>query len=63
MSGPVLVGGERDDTMRPACCRQVAERVRGHYLEVQGASPWGLVLNRRALDRHLPDVLDWIAAL
>jgi hypothetical protein len=48
MSGPVLVGGERDDTMRPACCRQVAERVRGHYLEVQGASPWGLVLNRRA---------------
>jgi hypothetical protein len=30
---------------------------------IQGASHWGLVLNRRALDRHLPDVLGWIAAL
>ena len=64
MSGPVLVvGGERDETMRPAYCRRVAERFGGRYLEFQGASHWGLVLNRRALDRHLPDVLGWIAAL
>jgi pimeloyl-ACP methyl ester carboxylesterase len=64
MSGPVLVvGGERDETMRPAYCRRAAQLFRGRYLEFQGASHWGLVLNRRALDRHLPDVLDWIAAL
>ena len=58
MSDPVLVvGGERDEIWRPAYCRRAAERFRGRYLEFQGASHRGLVLNRRALDRHLPDVL------
>lgn len=64
MSGPVLVvAGERDETMRPAYCRRVAELFRGRYLELPGASHWGLVLNRRALERGLPDVLAWIDAL
>lgn len=49
--------------MRHADCRRAAERFRGRHLEFQGASHWGPVLNRRALDRHLPDVLGWIAAL
>ncbi|HET8532366.1 MAG TPA: hypothetical protein VFO08_14540 [Methylomirabilota bacterium] len=58
MSGPgPVVGGERDETMRPAYCRRGAELFRGRYLEFQRASHGGLVLNRRALDRHLPDVL------
>ena len=30
------------------------------YLEVEGASHWGLVLNRRALERAIPAVLEWI---
>ncbi|MGH7372654.1 MAG: hypothetical protein ACREJY_00370 [Candidatus Rokuibacteriota bacterium] len=64
MSGPVLlVAGERDQTMLPASCRRVADLFRGPYLEFAGASHWGLVLNRRALDRHLPDVLAWVDAL
>ena len=64
MSGPVLVvAGERDETMRPAYCRRAAELFRGRYLELPGASHWGLVLNRRALERGLPDVLAWIDAL
>jgi pimeloyl-ACP methyl ester carboxylesterase len=64
MSGPVLVvAGERDETMRPAYCRRVAQLFRGCYLEFAGASHWGLVLNRRALSRHLPDVLGWMDAL
>lgn len=64
MSGPVLVvAGERDETMRPAYCRRVADLFRGRYLELPGASHWGLVLNRRALDRGLPAVLAWIDAL
>ncbi|HET9925901.1 MAG TPA: alpha/beta fold hydrolase [Methylomirabilota bacterium] len=63
-SGPVLVvAGERDQTMLPAYCRRVAHLFRGSYLEFEGASHWGLVLNRRALDRHLPDVLAWVDAL
>lgn len=63
-SGPVLVvAGERDQTMLPAYCRRVAHLFRGSYLEFEGASHWGLVLSRRALDRHLPDVLAWVDAL
>jgi pimeloyl-ACP methyl ester carboxylesterase len=30
------------------------------FLEVEGASHWGLVLNRRALDQAIPAVLEWI---
>jgi pimeloyl-ACP methyl ester carboxylesterase len=64
MTGPVLVvGGERDDTMQPAYCRRVADLFRGAYVEFEAASHWGLVLNRRALDRHLPAVLAWMEAL
>ncbi|HEY7651318.1 MAG TPA: hypothetical protein VIG07_00745 [Methylomirabilota bacterium] len=63
-SGPVLVvAGERDEIMRPASCRRAADLFGGRYLEFEGASHWGLVLSRRALDRHLPDVRAWIDAL
>jgi hypothetical protein len=31
------------------------------YLSIQGASHWGLVLNRRALGTMLPAVLRWLA--
>jgi pimeloyl-ACP methyl ester carboxylesterase len=31
------------------------------YLSVEGASHWGLVLQRRALNSTIPDVLRWIA--
>lgn len=63
MLGPVLVvGGERDETMQPASCRRLAAFLGARYLEFAGASHWGLVLNRRALDRHLGDVLAWIDA-
>jgi hypothetical protein len=30
------------------------------YLSVGGASPWGLVLQRRALSSMIPEVLHWI---
>ncbi len=64
MSGPVLVAaGERDEIMRPDRCRRVADLFGGRYVEFEGASHWGLVLNRRALDRHLPAVLAWMASL
>src|SRR5262249_15287871 len=31
------------------------------YLSVEGASHWGLVLQRRALSLTIPEVLHWIA--
>jgi hypothetical protein len=31
------------------------------YIEVDGASHWGLVLDRRALARVIPGVLEWLA--
>jgi hypothetical protein len=34
--------------------------LRADYLEAQGASHWGLVLNRRALDTLVPSVLRWL---
>ncbi|HET8576303.1 MAG TPA: alpha/beta fold hydrolase [Methylomirabilota bacterium] len=64
ISGSVLVvAGERDDIMTPGTCRRLSEFLSGRFLEFEGASHWGLVLNRRALDRHLPDVFQWVEAL
>jgi len=37
-------------------------RLRADRLTVEGASHWGLVLNRRALGRAAPAVLEWIEA-
>ena len=64
ISGSVLVvAGERDDIMTPGRCRRLSELLSGAFLEFEGASHWGLVLSRRALDRHLPDVFQWLEAL
>ena len=38
-------------------------RLPADYLQVEGASHWGLVLNRRALEQTVPRVLDWIAGV
>jgi pimeloyl-ACP methyl ester carboxylesterase len=58
--GRVLIGGgERDEAFPPAACRRVARFLAADYLEFPGASHWGLVLNRRALDQALPALLRW----
>jgi len=59
--GRVLIGGgERDEVVPPAACRRVARFLAADYLEFPGASHWGLVLNRRSLDRALPAILRWL---
>ncbi len=64
MSGPALiVAGERDTIMPPSACRRLADFLNGSLLEFSGASHWGLVLSRRALDAHLPEVFQWLEAL
>jgi pimeloyl-ACP methyl ester carboxylesterase len=35
--------------------------LKADYLSIEGASHWGLVLNRRALDTMIPAVLRWLA--
>lgn len=57
------MGSPLSCTARLIRCAGAAELFRGRYLELPGASHWGLVLNRRALERGLPDVLAWIDAL
>lgn len=64
LGGPALVvAGERDETCPPATCHEVARFLGAAYVEFTGASHWGLVLNRRALDTHLPEVLGWLDRL
>jgi pimeloyl-ACP methyl ester carboxylesterase len=62
--GRVLVAaGERDESFPPQACRRVARFLGGEYLEMPGASHWGLVLNRRALDAVWPAVVAWLHRL
>jgi pimeloyl-ACP methyl ester carboxylesterase len=37
--------------------------LKADYLSVEGASHWGLVLNRRALNTMIPAVLRWLAGM
>jgi pimeloyl-ACP methyl ester carboxylesterase len=63
-TGAVLIGaGERDESFPPAACRRVARFLNAGYLEFPGASHWGLVLNRRALEAAWPAVRAWLDRL
>jgi pimeloyl-ACP methyl ester carboxylesterase len=60
-SGAVLIAaGQRDQLFPPAHCGRVARFLGAEYLELPGASHWGLVLNRRALDAAWPGILAWL---
>jgi pimeloyl-ACP methyl ester carboxylesterase len=62
--GSVLVaGGERDESFPPRACRRVARFLNADYVELPGASHWGLVLNRRALDAAWPAIAAWLDRL
>jgi pimeloyl-ACP methyl ester carboxylesterase len=63
-AGAVMVAaGARDESFPPPLCRRVARFLGADYLELAGASHWGLVLNRRALDAAWPAVLAWLDRL
>ena len=63
-TGPVLIAaGERDESFPPAACRRVARFLNAGYAEFPGASHWGLVLNRRALDAAWPEISGWLERL
>lgn len=63
-TGSVLVvGGERDERYPPAACRRVARFLNAGYAELAGASHWGLVLNRRALDAAWAEISGWLGGL
>jgi len=59
----LVVAGERDESFPPRTCRRVARFLNAEYLELPGASHWGLVLNRRALDAAWPAILAWLERL
>ncbi len=62
--GRVLIAaGERDETFPPRACRRVARFLNAEYVELPGASHWGLVLNRRALDVAWPAIIAWLERL
>lgn len=56
----VVAAGERDERFPPPAGRRVARFLGAEYLELSGASHWGLVLNRRALDAAWPAILGWL---
>jgi pimeloyl-ACP methyl ester carboxylesterase len=63
-AGAVLIAaGERDESFPPSACRRVARFLAAEYLELPGASHWGLVLNRRALDAAWPAIVAWLDRL
>jgi pimeloyl-ACP methyl ester carboxylesterase len=63
-TGAVAVAaGERDDLVPPRRCRRVARFLNADYVELPGASHWGLVLNRRALDAAWPRIAEWLGRL
>ena len=63
-TGALLVAaGERDASYPPADCRRVARFLNAEYMELPGASHWGLVLNRRALDAAWPEISGWLRKL
>jgi pimeloyl-ACP methyl ester carboxylesterase len=59
----LVVAGERDESFPPRVCRHVARFLGAGYVELPGASHWGLVLNRRALDAAWPTILTWLDRL
>ena len=58
-----IAPGERDETFPPRVCRRVARFLGAEYVELPGASHWGLVLNRRALDAARPAITAWLTRL
>jgi pimeloyl-ACP methyl ester carboxylesterase len=63
-TGAILVAaGERDERSPPSACRRIARFLSAGYVEVPGASHWGLVLNRRALDAAWPQISGWLGRL
>ncbi len=64
VTGSIIVaGGERDEVIPPRACRRVARFLNGEYVELPGASHWGLVLNRHALDAAWPAIIAWLDRL
>lgn len=61
--GVLVAGGERDEAFPPRACRRVARFLNADYVELPGASHWGLVLNRRALDAAWPAITAWLDRL
>jgi pimeloyl-ACP methyl ester carboxylesterase len=57
---PCLIVTGSADTQWP-CERYQDLWLKANYLSVEGASHWGLVLNRRALESMVPAVLRWLA--
>ncbi|HVQ76523.1 MAG TPA: alpha/beta hydrolase, partial [Candidatus Binatia bacterium] len=63
-TGSVMIGAaERDERFPPPLCRRVARFLNAPYVEFPGASHWGLVLNRRALDAAWPAIIAWLDRL
>jgi pimeloyl-ACP methyl ester carboxylesterase len=59
----LVAAGERDESFPPRACRRVARFLGAEYVELPGASHWGLVLNRRALDAAWPAIAAWLTRL
>jgi pimeloyl-ACP methyl ester carboxylesterase len=59
----LVAAGERDESFPPRACRRVARFLGADYVELPGASHWGLVLNRRALDAAWPTITAWLDRL
>jgi pimeloyl-ACP methyl ester carboxylesterase len=59
----LVAAGERDESFPPRACRRVARFLGAEYVELAGASHWGLVLNRRALDAAWPAITAWLTRL
>ena len=59
----LVAAGERDESFPPRACRRVARFLGAEYVELSGASHWGLVLNRRALDAAWPAITAWLTRL
>jgi pimeloyl-ACP methyl ester carboxylesterase len=59
----LIAAGERDESFPPRACRRVARFLGADYVELPGASHWGLVLNRRALDAGWPAITAWLDRL
>jgi pimeloyl-ACP methyl ester carboxylesterase len=59
----LVVAGERDESFPPHTCRRVARFLGAEYAELPGASHWGLVLNRRAIDAAWPAITAWLDRL
>jgi hypothetical protein len=56
---PLLIATGTEDRQWPRS-RYDSMPVRAEYLSVEGASHWGLVLNRRALQTLVPAVCEWV---